>query len=72
MTKLREVRKNVGLERKYVAEKLGISPDHLSLLERGKTPLNVIKVEILAGLYNKTFEEIAIAALETAKGGEKC
>jgi len=72
MTKLREARENAGLRREFVAEKLGISPDHLSLIERGKrTSLSLKRIAALANLYNIPFEEMARAALETAKGAEK-
>ena len=72
MTRLREARENSGLRREFVAEKLGISPDHLSLIERGKrTSLSLKRIETLANLYNVTFEEMARAALETAKEAGK-
>lgn len=71
MTKLREVRENRGLRRDFVAAKLSISPDHLNLIERGKTALTLNKIEALANLYNMKFEEMAKIALETIKGSEK-
>ncbi|MHB9925377.1 hypothetical protein CF062_10880 [Clostridium botulinum] len=70
MTRLREAREKVGLRRNFVANKLEISPDHLNLIERGKTPLNLIRTEILANLYNISFEEMAKIALDTLKGGK--
>ncbi|QPW58641.1 helix-turn-helix domain-containing protein [Clostridium botulinum] len=43
MSKLREARESRGLKRGFVAQKLSITPDHLSLLERGKAALNLKK-----------------------------
>lgn len=67
MMQLREAREKAGLKRNFVADKLGISPDHLNLIERGKTPLNLVRIETLANLYNISFEEMARIALETIK-----
>lgn len=71
MTRLRKARKKAGLERKFVADKLRISPDHLNLLERGKSPLTLLRVETLAGLYGMPFEEMAKIALEAIKEWEE-
>lgn len=70
MTKLREAREKSGLRRDYVASVLGITGDHLNLIERGKSNLNVAKIETLANLYKINFEEMARIALETWKGGK--
>ncbi|KGN00339.1 hypothetical protein ADU90_13245 [Clostridium botulinum] len=67
MSKLREARESRGLKRGFVAQKLSITPDHLSLLERGKAALNLKKIELLATLYNMSFEETARVALDTIK-----
>lgn len=73
MTQLRQARQKVGLRRDFVANKLGISADHLSLLERGKVKLDLLKTEKLATIYNMSFEEMSKIALETKKEGEmKC
>ena len=71
MTKLREAREINGFERKYIAKKLGITADHLNVIERGTIALDLNKIELLAKLYNVTFEEMARIALETKKGCEK-
>lgn len=72
MLELRLARRKVGLQRKYVAEKLKVSPDHLNLIERGKTPLSLNKISILANLYNIPFGDMAELAYRTYKEGYKC
>lgn len=67
MTRLKEIREESGLRRKFVAEKLEISPDHLSLLERGQIALSLEKIELLSKLYNVSFPQMAMIALETYK-----
>ncbi|EDS77349.1 DNA-binding protein [Clostridium botulinum C str. Eklund] len=67
MSKLRQVRESRGLKRAFVAKKLAITPDHLNLLERGKAALNLKKIEVLATIYNMSFEETARVALDTIK-----
>ena len=47
-----DIREEKGLKREYVADKLGISPDHLSAIERGSTPADLIKVKKLSIIYN--------------------
>lgn len=69
MSILREAREKAGLRRDYVAKKLNISYDHLGLIERGKIKLDIEKIETLACLYNKTYEEMARMALDTIKKG---
>jgi transcriptional regulator with XRE-family HTH domain len=69
MTKLREAREKAGLKRAFVADKLGISPDHLNLLERGKSNLSLDKVETLATLYRTDIGEMTKIAIETVKEG---
>lgn len=68
MTKLREARAKAGLKRNFVATKLGISPDHLNLLERGKAMLSLDKIETLAHLYQRSIEDMTKIALETKRG----
>jgi len=73
MTQLRQARQKTGLRRDFVANKLGITADHLSLLERGKVKLDLLKTEKLANIYNITFEEMSKIALDTKKEGDtKC
>lgn len=64
---LRELRKQHGLTRNFVAKQLEVSPDHLSAIERGKVPLNVPKMEFLSKLYNVNYLEVALSALKTYK-----
>ena len=68
MTKLREIRQKTGLRRDFVASKLGITPDHLGLLERGKTKLDLLKIEKLSEVFGISIEEMTQIALETVKG----
>jgi len=71
MSGLRMLReKKLGLKRAYVAEKLGITPDHLSNIERGGTPLKLLQIEKLSKIYGIEFEELARIALNTAKRWE--
>lgn len=71
MSGLRMLReKKLGLKRAYVAEKLGITPDHLSNIERGGTPLKLLQIEKLSRIYGIEFEELARIALNTAKRWE--
>ena len=71
MSGLRTLReKKLGLKRSYVAEKLGITPDHLSNIERGGTPLKLLQIEKLSKIYGIEFEELARIALNTAKRWE--
>lgn len=67
MTELRLARKNAGLERKFVAEELGVSPDHLNLIERGKTQLNLTRIAKMANLYKIAFGSMAEIAYRTYK-----
>lgn len=69
MTKLREAREKAGLRRKYVADILGISPDQLNVIERGKQQLSITRVETLATLYSIELGDMAKIALETWKQG---
>lgn len=71
MSILREARERAGLRRDYVARKLNISYDHMGLIERGKSKLDIEKIEALANLYNKSYEEMARVALETFKEGRE-
>ncbi|NRY05728.1 helix-turn-helix domain-containing protein [Clostridium beijerinckii] len=45
MSKLRQLRNHQGKTRKFVAKGLGVTPDHLSNIERGSTPLNLIQIK---------------------------
>ena len=65
MCELRDIREEKGLKREYVADKLGISPDHLSAIERGSTPADLIKVKKLSIIYNVPFSLLAEKALNT-------
>ncbi|AQS04756.1 helix-turn-helix domain-containing protein [Clostridium beijerinckii] len=65
MSKLRQLRNHQGKTRKFVAKGLGVTPDHLSNIERGSTPLNLIQIKKLAQIYNVSFSEMAEIALIT-------
>lgn len=65
MSKLRQLRNNQGKTRKFVAEGLGVTPDHLNNLERGATQLNLTQIKKLAEIYNISFSEMAEIALTT-------
>jgi len=45
MSKLSQLRNNHGKTRKFVAEGLGVTLDHLSNIERGITQLNLIQIK---------------------------
>lgn len=68
MTTLRQARNNAGLRRNFVASKLGITADHLSLLERGKSKLDLLKIEKLSQIYGTSINEMTEIALKTIKG----
>lgn len=68
MMKLREIRDERGFTRKFVAEKLGISPNHLTNLELGYTKLGLLKIEKLSQVYGVSIEEMEQIAKETYKG----
>lgn len=65
MKDLRITRKSKGITRKFVAEKLGFSPDHLSNIERGCTPLKMPEVKKLSEIYGIDFSKMAEIALAT-------
>lgn len=67
--KLKQLREKKGLQRKFVAEQLNISADHLNLLERGKSQLNLIKIDKLSRIYKIPFGEMAEIAFTTYKEG---
>ena len=67
MTKLRAARKKRLLARKEVAEKLNISCDHLSRLERGDSALSIIQICKLSKIYNIPIETMLEIALEAIK-----
>jgi transcriptional regulator with XRE-family HTH domain len=69
MTKLRQARQKAGLRRDYVACKLGITGDHLNLLERGKSKLDLLKIEKLAEIYGTSVADMTEIAIETLKEG---
>lgn len=50
---LRELRKEKGLTRKYVASKLNITPDQLSRIERGENSLQPKYIKTLSQIYEK-------------------
>jgi transcriptional regulator with XRE-family HTH domain len=65
MESLRSLRESKGIQRKFVAEKLKISPDHLSNIERGCTQLKLLQIKSLASVYGIDFSEMAEIALAT-------
>lgn len=65
MKSLRTLRESKGIQRKFVADKLGISPDHLSNYERGCTQLKLLQIKNLSDIYGITFSEMAEIALAT-------
>lgn len=65
MSELRKLREQKGLRREFIANKLEISPDHLSNIERGQTPLKLTQIKILAKAYDIDFGEMAEIALAT-------
>ena len=67
MKELRKLRNKLGYKREYVAEKMGISPDHLNVLERGACICNIIQIDKLSKIYNISLAEVAEMALRTAK-----
>ncbi|WP_315066531.1 helix-turn-helix transcriptional regulator [uncultured Clostridium sp.] len=69
MKDLRITRTSRGIARKFVAKRLGFSPDHLSNIERGCTPLKIPEVKKLADIYGIKFSEMAEIALATYEGG---
>lgn len=65
MYELREIRESKGLKREFVAKKLGVCPDHLNVIERGKSLLNLLQIKKLSQIYNIPFGELAEKALRT-------
>lgn len=66
---LRQIRNNRGLQRKFVASKLKITPDHLSKIERGACTLTVENAQKMSMLYEVEINEIINAYKEEK---EKC
>ena len=66
-SELKRLRDEKGLKREFVAEKLGISPDHLNNLERGQTPLRLMQIKTLSEVYQVDFGKMAEIALATAE-----
>ncbi|OOM17155.1 helix-turn-helix protein [Clostridium saccharobutylicum] len=74
MKKLREIRENLGLRRDFVANKLGISPDYLSRLERGGARAKQSYIEKLSEIYRlpvDEIEDIAIITFERRKQSDR-
>lgn len=67
MTSLRKIREIKKIQRKHVAKYLDISPDHLSMIERGETKLDIERIEKLSILYNIPIGAMTIIALDTYK-----
>ncbi|WP_291568631.1 helix-turn-helix transcriptional regulator [Clostridium sp. UBA2485] len=57
-TSLRKLRYDKGLQRKFVAEKIGICGKHLNDIEVGKVNLTDNIASKLSNLYNVKLEEI--------------
>lgn len=58
MTRLRELRYKRGLQRKFVAEKIGICGKHLNDIEIGKVNLTDDVAKKLADVYAEDVENI--------------
>lgn len=68
MLPLRQIREEKGFQRKFVAKKLEIVPDHLSSIERGKAGLTIHIARKLSKLYEYSIEEI----IKAYEGGKSC
>ena len=67
MSELKKLREKQGMKRSYVAKQLGVCPDHLSVIERGSSPLNIVQIEKLSTIYNVSVPDMAEIALKTYK-----
>lgn len=65
MESLRSIREKRGLKRNFVADNLGICPDHLNFIERGGTQAKEKYIEKLAEIYNLPLDEMKMISLAT-------
>lgn len=55
---LRQLRVERGLQRKYVANKLDLTPDHLNKIERGACNLTLENAQKMSKLYGISINEV--------------
>ncbi|EGD51580.1 helix-turn-helix domain protein [Thermoanaerobacter ethanolicus JW 200] len=60
MNKLKELRMKYKLTQKELAKNLGITPDYVSQIERGRIPGMETAIKI-ANFFNTTIDEIFLA-----------
>lgn len=70
VARIRQARKQSGLQQREVADSLGMGIATISRLERGESPIRRWHLEAMAGLYSVTFEWLAYGQNQTAKGVE--
>lgn len=71
MTSLRKLRYNAGLQRKFVAQKVGITGKHLNDIEAGKVNLTDNVAKRLANVYNIDVETIKKIYMEGKRENDK-
>lgn len=73
MESLRQLRNSKGITRKFIAEKLEVTPDHVNNIERGATQLKLLQIKTLANVFDIPFSQMAEIALATVERRcEKC
>ncbi|MBN1062696.1 MULTISPECIES: helix-turn-helix transcriptional regulator [Clostridium] len=55
---LKELRKESGIKAYIIAEKLDISRVQFNNIEKGKSKLDMLKIEKLSDIYGKSVDEI--------------
>lgn len=70
MNKLKQIRKDSGIKVKKIAEKLSISREHYYNLEKGITPFDLEKLNILSKLFEVDIVELSNSIKEECDGKE--
>ncbi len=70
MNKLKQIRKDSGIKVKKIAEKLSISREHYYNLEKGITPFDLEKLNILSKLFEVDIVELSNLIKEERDGKE--
>lgn len=71
MNKLKQIRKDSGIKVKKIAEKLGISREHYYNLEKGITPFDLDRLNVLSKLFEVDIVELSDSIREEVNGKEK-
>lgn len=70
MNKLKQIRKDSGIKVKKIAEKLSISREHYYNLEKGITPFDLEKLNVLSKLFEVDIVELSNLIKEERDGKE--